>query len=231
MTDMHNQLLNTLYNMCKIDRDRQLEAAEAGIIPHMQYFITTNSPLKQFALPIICDMAHCKPVPRSHPQARPELWRNDGINFYLALLKQSYWQVNALDGLSVWLTDERQQVEPVLVAGLEKIVDVFGSSTMSFDNLLDPLHKIAQTSPLLANKLAGSKFVPKLCEKLQHHNPLVRVTLLKILGSLWESAEPSNAKLLQKTCTPILENLKNDKQSILVRQLAVRLVGNFSQKR
>ena len=84
-----------MYNMCKIDRDRQAEAAEAGIIPHLQHFIRTNSPLKQFALPIVCDMAHCKP-------ARPMLWKADGVDFYLELLKQSYWQVNALDGLNVW---------------------------------------------------------------------------------------------------------------------------------
>lgn len=53
-----NQVLSALHNLCKINKRRQEQAAESGIIPHLMHFIVTNSPLKQYALPLLCDMAH-----------------------------------------------------------------------------------------------------------------------------------------------------------------------------
>jgi len=105
-TDMHNQVLNTLYNLCRmrLSRERQELAARAGIIPYLQNIIKTNNvSLKHFALPIICDMAHAK-------GARAELWKNDSIQFWLyQLLSRESYQVSALEGLAVWFYDETKK--------------------------------------------------------------------------------------------------------------------------
>jgi hypothetical protein len=93
--EMDNQLLGALYNLTRISKARQEQAALAGIIPHLKEFINNNSPLKQFALSCIIDLAH---VHNAHAQ----LWENQGVEFYLRLLKEEYWKVNALDSLSVW---------------------------------------------------------------------------------------------------------------------------------
>jgi hypothetical protein len=45
-----NQILNTLFHLCKINRARQEEAALAGVVPHLQHYIATNSSLKQVHL-------------------------------------------------------------------------------------------------------------------------------------------------------------------------------------
>ena len=93
--EIDNQLLGALYNLTRISKERQEQAALAGIIPHLKEFISNNSPLKQFALSSIIELAHVR-------RARAELWKNQGAEYYLQLLKEEYWKVNALDSLSVW---------------------------------------------------------------------------------------------------------------------------------
>ena len=53
-------------------------------------------PLKEFALPILCDMAHSSNV------CRKLLWQNKGLQFYISLLADKNWQVTALDAINVW---------------------------------------------------------------------------------------------------------------------------------
>jgi len=56
--EIQNHALHTLFNLCRLSKARQEEAASFGAIPILQKIVTTNSPLKQFALPILCDFAH-----------------------------------------------------------------------------------------------------------------------------------------------------------------------------
>jgi len=95
-TEINNQILHSLFNLCTIEKTRQEKAARAGIIPHLQEIIRQDSPLKQFALPLICEIAHTK-------KARQELWKHDGVKFYISLWDQQYpWQVQALDAIARW---------------------------------------------------------------------------------------------------------------------------------
>jgi len=94
--EVSNQVLNTIYNLCRLDKGRQEEAAMNGIIPILQRIIKTKGPLKEFALPVLCDMAHSGKV------GRRELWRNKGLAFYISLLVDEYWQVTALDAIFIW---------------------------------------------------------------------------------------------------------------------------------
>jgi len=94
--EISNQVLNTLYNLCRLSKPRQEDAALNGIIPVLQRIVNTERPLKEFALPILCDMAHSGKV------GRRELWRNKGLSFYISLLADPYWQVTALDAIFIW---------------------------------------------------------------------------------------------------------------------------------
>jgi hypothetical protein len=94
--EVSNQILNTIYNMCRLSKPRQEDAALNGIIPLLQKIVKTERPLKEFALPILCDMAHSGRV------GRRELWRNKGLPFYISLLSDPYWQVTALDAIFAW---------------------------------------------------------------------------------------------------------------------------------
>lgn len=94
--EVSNQILNTIYNMCRLNKSRQEDAALNGIVPLLQKIVNTERPLKEFALPILCDMAQSGKV------GRRELWRNKGLAFYISLLADPYWQVTALDAIFTW---------------------------------------------------------------------------------------------------------------------------------
>ncbi|GJN01455.1 hypothetical protein PR202_ga18722 [Eleusine coracana subsp. coracana] len=44
---IHSEVLNALFNLCKINKRRQEQAAENGIIPHLMNFVMSDSPLRQ----------------------------------------------------------------------------------------------------------------------------------------------------------------------------------------
>jgi hypothetical protein len=94
--EISNQVLNIMYNLCRLSKTRQEDAALNGVIPLLQRIVKTERPLKEFALPILCDMAHSGKV------GRKILWQNKGLQFYVSLLADQYWQVTALDAIFVW---------------------------------------------------------------------------------------------------------------------------------
>lgn len=91
-----NQVLNIMYNLCRLSKERQEDAALNGVVPLLQRIVQTDRPLKEFALPILCDMAHSGRV------CRKILWQNKGLQFYISLLADHYWQVTTLDAIFIW---------------------------------------------------------------------------------------------------------------------------------
>jgi hypothetical protein len=70
-----------MYNLCRLSKVRQEDAAMHGIIPLLQKIMKTKRPPKEFALPILCDMAHSGKIGRKY------LWQNKGLQFYVSLLR------------------------------------------------------------------------------------------------------------------------------------------------
>ena len=94
---MANHIFQTCYNLCRLNKSRQEEAAQAGIIPSLKRVIESSSPLKQFALPILCDLAS------AGKSCRHLLWQHDGLSMYLRLLEDPYFQVSSLESILFWL--------------------------------------------------------------------------------------------------------------------------------
>ena len=80
--EMRNQCVNALYLLCQISRSRQEEAALHGVLPLLQEIIRQRSPLKEFALPIVCDIAKASKV------ARVQLKKQAAVEFYLDLSRR-----------------------------------------------------------------------------------------------------------------------------------------------
>ena len=97
--------------------------------------IETRSPLKQFTLPILCDLTS------AGKSCRTLLWQHDGLAMYLKLLEDPYFQVSALESILSWLQDETSRVQdeltkpPSVTALLKCFVT---AKANSFENLLDP---------------------------------------------------------------------------------------------
>ena len=94
--EMSNQILITLYNMCHHNKSRQEEAALSDIIPLLKDVVQEGGPLKEFALPLLCQLAHSGKI------ARKMLWDARGLTFYVGMLSDRNWQVTALDAIFIW---------------------------------------------------------------------------------------------------------------------------------
>jgi len=60
-SEVESQAMLALYNLCKLSKVRQEQAASHGIVPCLQRIILSNRrlhPLRQLAIPLLCDLAH-----------------------------------------------------------------------------------------------------------------------------------------------------------------------------
>ncbi|KAI4189385.1 MAG: hypothetical protein L6R41_001493 [Letrouitia leprolyta] len=219
--EISNQVLNTIYNLCRLNKSRQEDAALNGIIPVLQHIIKTERPLKEFAYPILCDMAHSGKV------GRRELWRNKGLPFYISLLADPYWQVTALDAIFVWLQEETARVEDALLDGsfTQGILRCFTTSKAnSFENLLEPLQKLLRLSPPVALSLAHPDLFSRILQKLNSTKAVVRLNLLRIVRSICDANDDQGAIIRRYGLADAIERLAEVDGAVLVRNLAGELI-------
>jgi hypothetical protein len=223
--DISNQVVNTLYNLCRLSKTRQEDAALNGIIPILQKIVRSERPLKEFALPILCDMAHSGKV------GRKILWQNKGLQFYISLLADKYWQVTALDAIFIWLQEETARVEQILLDGSfsRAIVDCFTNPEASpdaFENFLDPLQKMLRLSPPIASTLAHPDLFSRTASKLNTKKAVVRLNILRIIRSICDATEDQGGASLISTygLYKAIEHLAETDPAILVREMASELI-------
>ncbi|WKT44989.1 Protein kinase domain [Fusarium oxysporum f. sp. vasinfectum] len=229
--EISNQVLNTLFNLCRLSKERQEDAAVGGIIPLLLRIMQTDRPPKEFALPILCDMAH------SGSKGRRYLWQNKGLNFYVSLLTDQYWQVTALDAILVWLQEETANVETHLADGnfTRAIISCFSTNRVNaFDsNLLEPLLKLLRLSPSVAASLAKPEMFAGIAQRLTHKKAVVRLNLLRLVRTIMDACEPGlgsgdgtrslNSSQVRSLMAAI-QTLSEKDSAVLVRNLASELV-------
>ncbi|KAM0588996.1 hypothetical protein ACHAQF_002262 [Verticillium nonalfalfae] len=227
-----NQVLNTMFNLCRLNKERQVDAAVGGIIPLLMRIMQTDRPPKEFALPILCDMAH------SGSKGRRYLWQNKGLDFYVSLLADQYWQVTALDAIFVWLQEETAKVESHLLDGkfTNAIVACFDTNKINtFDsNLLEPLLKLLRLSPAICGSLAMPEMFAGIGQRLGHKKAVVRLNLLRLVRNIMDTCEMDamgtgngssslNSRQVQSLVGAI-QTLADKDSAVLVRNLASELV-------
>jgi hypothetical protein len=217
-----NQVLNTMFNLCRLSKVRQEDAAVNGIIPLLKRIMDTKRPPKEFALPILCDMAHSGKVGRKY------LWQNKGLEFYISLLADQYWQVTALDAIFIWLQEETARVEKWLIEGTftEAIVGCFNTpKANTFDvNILEPLQKLLRLSPPLAAALARADMFTGILQKLNHKKAVVRLNLLRIVRSISGPHEEKTLSIRSHEIYETIEILAEHDPAVLVRNMASELI-------
>ncbi|PTB68496.1 hypothetical protein BBK36DRAFT_1113720 [Trichoderma citrinoviride] len=236
LREISNQVLNTMFNLCRLSKERQEDAAVGGIIPLLLRIMKTDRPPKEFALPILCDMAH------SGSKGRRYLWQNKGLDFYVSLLSDQYWQVTALDAILVWLQEETANVENHLMDnGFSRaIVACFGTNRLNaFDfNLLEPLLKLLRLSPGLTVSLAKPEMFAGITQRLGHKKAVVRLNLLRLVRAIMDVCEPGvlgsgdGARTLNsaqmRSLMDSIQVLAEKDSAVLVRNLASELVKAHS---
>eukprot|EP01018_Ginkgo_biloba_P027295 Gb_33894 [translate_table: standard] len=230
VSQIHNEVLNALYSLCKINKRRQEQAAENGIIPHLMHFIVTDSPLKQYALPLLCDMAHASRY------TREQLRIHNGLDVYLSLLDDEVWSVTALDSLAVCLAhdNDHRKVEQALLKkeAVQKLVIFFQCcSEQSFVHILEPFLKIITKSARINTTLAVNGLTPLLVARLDHQDAIARLNLLKLIKAVYEH-HPRPKQLIVENDLPLkLQNLIEERRDgersggqVLVKQMATALL-------
>ncbi|KAJ5071692.1 mtk1/mekk4 [Anaeramoeba ignava] len=219
--EIHNQVLTTLYHLCRVNRNRQEEAAAQGIIPHLKEFIRENSPLKQFALQIICGMSHASKTTRNH------LWKNDGINFYMELMNLPYWNTIALDSISVWLVHDKHRVENALLQKnhIQTLISLFDSTNeSSLKSMLESFERILRSKKI--NKLLGELgLVEKIIKSLSHPDAQVRINLLKMLFLLYQHHNNPSKMISDYNLLEIIKDLKEKDNGVIVTDMASRFLN------
>jgi len=224
-TEINNHIFQTCYNLCRLNKTRQEEAAHAGIIPCLKKVFEMGSPLKQFALPILCDLASAT------KSCRTLLWQHDGLSIYLRLLGDPYFQVSALEAILSWLQDETARVDDVLCedTSLDAMVKCFvAAKANSFENLLEPFLKICRLSKGVTIGISKSQFFQRLIDRLGHSKPVVRLTLLRLLKAILD-VHPNRSNLVDKFgIYEIVEKLSKQDGAVLVRELAREIMPTLS---
>ncbi|KAE8255600.1 hypothetical protein A4X13_0g2984 [Tilletia indica] len=223
-TEVANQVLNSMYNLCRLNKSRQEEAAQSGIIPLFLRVARTGSPLKQFALPILCDFAHAGKA------TRKMFWQHNGLGFYLELLSDPYWQVSALESIHVWMQDETARVEDVLLQeeSFEALLQLFSTAkTNAFENLLEAFYKIMRLSEGVTLAIGKSPgFFNRLIERLSQINAVARVSLLRIAKLVCDvHPDRDRQSLIERHgLYEIVNELSRTDPAVLVRKLAVEVL-------
>ncbi|KAH9932708.1 kinase-like protein [Epithele typhae] len=224
-TEMSNHIIQTCYNLCRLNKSRQEEAAQAGIIPCLKRIIESNSPLKQFALPILCDLASAGKT------CRVLLWQHDGLGMYLRLLEDPYFQVSALESILSWLQDETARIEDELMTteSLDALLRCFvAAKANSFENLLDPFLKIFRISTSITIGIAKAQFFKRLIDKLSSSKAIVRLSLLRMLRAVCD-VHPNRAVLVERYgIYEFVERLSKEDVAVLVRELAREIVPTLA---
>ncbi|KAI3812344.1 hypothetical protein L1987_17051 [Smallanthus sonchifolius] len=230
VSQIHHEVLNALFNLCKINKRRQEQAAENGIIPHLMRFIMSDSPLRQYALPLLCDMAH------SSRNTREQLRAHDGMDVYLNLLEDQLWSVTALDSIAVCLAhdNDKKKVEQALLKkdAVQKLVKFFQSCPEQFFlHILEPFLKIITKSSRINTTLAVNGLTPLLISRLDHPDAIARLNLLKLIKAVYEHHPRPKQLIVENDLPQKLQNLieeRRDGQSsggqVLVKQMATSLL-------
>ncbi|KAL8208167.1 hypothetical protein R6Q57_007579 [Mikania cordata] len=230
VSQIHHQVLNALFNLCKINKRRQEQAAENGIIPHLMRFMMSDSPLRQYALPLLCDMAHAS------RNSREQLRAHGGMDVYLSLLEDQLWSVTALDSIAVCLAhdNDTKKVEQALLKkdAVQKLVKFFQCCPEQFFlQMLEPFLKIITKSSRINTTLAVNGLTPLLILRLDHQDAIARLNLLKLIKAVYEHHPRPKQLIVENNLPQKLQNLieeRRDGQSsggqVLVKQMATSLL-------
>ncbi|PSR88327.1 MAP3K epsilon protein kinase [Actinidia chinensis var. chinensis] len=230
VSQIHHEVLHALFNLCKINKRRQEQAAENGIIPHLMHFIMSDSPLKRYALPLLCDMAHAS------RNSREQLRAHGGLDVYLSLLEDNLWSVTALDSIAVCLAhdNDNRKVEQALLKkdAVQKLVKFFQCCPeQHFVHILEPFLKIITKSSRINTILAVNGLTPLLISRLDHQDAIARLNLLKLIKAVYEHHPRPKQLIVENDLPQKLKNLIEERRDgqrsggqVLVKQMATSLL-------
>ncbi|XP_066379509.1 MAP3K epsilon protein kinase 1-like [Miscanthus floridulus] len=193
-------------------------------------FVMSDSPLRQYALPLLCDMAHAS------RNSREQLRVHGGLDVYLNLLEDDAWACTALDSIAVCLAhdNDHRKVEQALLKkeAIQKLVKFFQDCPEQyFVHTLDAFLKIITKSSRLNTAMATNGLTTLLIARLDHREAIARLTLLKLIKVVYEHHPRPKQLIVENDLPQKLQNLIEERrdgqrggQQVLVKQMATSLL-------
>lgn len=219
-------LIYLVYQFARFNSKRQEKIASfANIVSMLMNLSYGNHPMKHFAIPILCEFAH------STKKCRSLLLNDNGIDYFLRLLQDSFWSVNSLESIVALMKDDKKQTElNFSKPGKQEILASFVSACKADEKILIPIRRLMQESKQLTSFLNRSDVVKHFISFLNHPSPIIRLNSLQIINMLLLSV--NNYTLfdevynLSKTLIEILV----EEKAVLVADLAENILTTLTVK-
>jgi hypothetical protein len=225
VADVQSHALGALLNLVAVDRRLQDEAATAGAVPHLLAHARDAPALRECSLRILCAMV------RASKNARNLLWQHNAMELYLDVLREEAWRANAMDAVNFWVNDEPGRVSARLerADAIEAMVDVFRNTPDDrFVEVVEKLDSIVSASERVGRAFGQSGFVEILKTRMAHPEAIVRVTLIRILKSLYLVHPNPKEMIARFRLFEFIQGLRERDQSVLlVKNMAEQLLGAF----
>eukprot|EP00033_Pygsuia_biforma_P000945 GCRY01001087.1.p1 GENE.GCRY01001087.1~~GCRY01001087.1.p1 ORF type:complete len:1008 (-),score=316.96 GCRY01001087.1:454-3477(-) len=217
-----NHTLQTLFSLCRLNSTRLEWAAQEGAVPRLKAIVEQNSPLKEFALPLLCEMAHGTAATLN------QLWNCSGVHFFLTVMENDNWLANAFDSLVSWLSNDRKRIEQMLLlkagepgCALDRLVQSFVRAERTcFEVYLQSFINLVSCSRRIAAKLIKTSLLSEVVKMLSHPNPTVRVSLLKLLKLLYANTK-NKSTFKQPHIIDVVKDVRDaDNNPVMATRLA-----------
>lgn len=110
------QILHALNNLCRVNKQCQERAAEAGAVRPLCALakraaaaVGSAAKLRNLAISMLCRLAHASNI------SRGQLLSAHAMEIFLPLTSERRWQAPALDAIAAWLAEDLMRIEPMLL--------------------------------------------------------------------------------------------------------------------
>lgn len=206
--EVTNSICPTIFNLCHLNKIRQLELVELGAIPIFLRLTTVELPFKDFIIPILSELVII------NNRIRGLLLSNGVFEIFTSFLENPYWQVNSIDAIKNWV-----MIEPSMTTRLETSVEYFvkGFKICSNLNFLQNFHELIGFDTKICRMFYNEEMVIAIFNKLEvyHGNATFELMLLKVLKLMIID----NRDKVGGTIKESIKKLQVEQSSVLVNEL------------
>lgn len=245
-TNPRHFIISSLHNLCIVSPARQEIAARAGLVPHLQRYITS----KDMNLRSLCIDMYSGLACAGHT-TRVELAKHQGADFYVELLvllsapgTVRKWQAKVLQSFSEWLDDEShaEYVENRLVMERNRIrmcTSLARVRLIDVEGVLEPYLKMVTVSKTI-NKVYGAseelitvmvRWLESMYNGEDGSGPRGRLLLLRTLlahARFW-SRKSGNRGLVEALRFLLKDVVLGGDEAIIVREQASLLLTTLEK--
>ncbi|KAH3764831.1 STE/STE11/CDC15 protein kinase [Pelomyxa schiedti] len=215
------EMLTVLASLCSLNSEREIEAVDAGIVPHLVKY-SSDRVLRPPCIQLLVELPSISAI-------RPVLWKHGVFDCMLRVLQERGYMSMALECIAKWSETEKEPVSRVLkhTRQIDKLMTVFEKAEAEA-NIVSPLGRIIKSSSIVTRQVAHTAFVGILLEKMMETSVKaeVKIQLMQMLQHLFSKCSSHRkAQLIAHfSMKPKVEAIKEQPG---MPKIVVRLAGEL----